>query len=174
MKNCNNCGAEIDEGAIYCPYCGSRYNEKKKKDNGHTNTGNTGSGGSYDPKYGYIPDYGSYSGGYGGGFGAPVEVAGSSIWIAILSFIFPIVGLILYYHWRFTKPGKAASAANGALASVSFGTPIVGLILWYVWKHTRPNMSKMCLTAAIVGIVFSIVASVFLTLMAEIYGFRIW
>ena len=175
MKNCNNCGAEIDEGAIYCPYCGSRYNEKKKPDNQNTNGTGTGSGGSYDPKYGYIPDYSNYGGGmYGGGFGAPNEVAGTSLWVMILSFALPLVGLILYYKWRFTDPGKAASAANGALASVCFGTHFLGFVLWYVWRISKPKTAKLCMIASVIGIVFSIVLSGFMTLMAEVYGFRLW
>lgn len=38
--------------------------------------------------------------------------------IAVLSFFFPIVGLILYLVWMDSEPGKAKSAGKGALIGV--------------------------------------------------------
>lgn len=147
MKNCNRCGAEIDEGAIFCPYCGSRYDERSQKKENTEN--NTGGGGSYDPKYGYIPNYSTYN--PNNGYDHTVNRMGGSFWIAALSFFFPIVGVILWYMWKYTQPGKAASAAKGALVSVCFGTPLIGIILWFVWRHTRRELAKTCLIAGIIG-----------------------
>lgn len=165
MKNCKNCGAEIDEGSIYCPYCGSRYDEKKKKEK-TSGFGNQGGGGSYDPRYGYIPNYSSP-------FGGPV-FEGRSSGIAFLCFCFPLVGLILWYTWRFTKPGKSTSAANGALAAVSFGTPLIGAILWYIWRFTNRERARICSLAAIIGLIFSVVYAIIAYVVLEIYGISLY
>ncbi|MBR2930144.1 MAG: zinc-ribbon domain-containing protein [Clostridia bacterium] len=166
MKNCNNCGANIDEGAIYCPYCGTRYDEKGKKEE---NRQTYGTGGSYDPKYGYIPNYSGSP--YGSGTN---DVVGRSFWISLLSFVLPLVGFILWYVWRFTKPGKAASAAHGALSAVSFGTPIIGLAIWFICKYSRPEIAKISGISAIVGVVFTIILSIILVLLGQLYGIYLY
>lgn len=166
MKHCKNCGAEIDDGSIYCPFCGTRYDEKKKENKTHSDS-HTSAGGSYDPRYGYIPDYSA------GPFGSPA-VKGGCRWVAWLSFAFPLVGLILFYVWRFKDPGKAESAADGALAAVSFGTPIIGAFLWYFWRFSRRDRSKMCGLCAILGVVFSVVYSIVASILYEIYGIQIF
>ena len=42
----------------------------------------------------------------------------SSFGIALLGFLIPIAGLILYLVWKSEKPKKAKSAGKGTLASV--------------------------------------------------------
>lgn len=167
MKNCKNCGSEIDEGSIYCPFCGARYDEKKKESDEKKKKNKTESeyGSDYDPRYGYMPNY--------GGFGGSPVIEGRSFWIALLSFVFPIVGLILWQVWRYTKPGKSASAANGALAFVSFIAPFSGAILWYFMRMSRPDISRTCGIAAIFGIVFSILLSVVSVILYEVFGLEL-
>lgn len=46
-----------------------------------------------------------------------VEEGGTAGW-AILSFFFPIVGLILFIVWKDSKPKSAKAAGKGALISV--------------------------------------------------------
>lgn len=75
--------------------------------------------------------------------------------ITILSFLIPLVGLILWLVWKNSKPGKAISAAKGALISVCVGAPIVGLILWATMKDTNAELAKPCGISAIVGVVLA-------------------
>ena len=56
---------------------------------------------------------------------AAVEEGGTAGW-AILSFFFPIVGLILFIVWKDSKPKSARAAGKGALISV------IAVILLYV------------------------------------------
>jgi hypothetical protein len=51
----------------------------------------------------------------------------SSAGMAILGFLVPIAGLILYLVWKDTKPLKARSAGRGALVSV-----IIGAVIWVI------------------------------------------
>lgn len=58
----------------------------------------------------------------------PVVPDAPSTGIAVISFLFPLVGLILYLVYHDTKPQKADSAAKGALWG--FFTPLIlGLAL---------------------------------------------
>ncbi len=81
---CKNCRRELPNGAVACPYCGTR----------------TGRGGNGDKR----------SAGY-----------------AVLGFIFPIVGLILYLVWKEDYPLRAKSAGKGALISVILSAVLVVL-----------------------------------------------
>lgn len=164
MKNCNNCGAEIDDGSIFCPFCGARYDAKKKKEKKSSSTDGA-YGGSYDERYGYIPNY--------GGHRAPVAVGGVT-WVTVLSFIFPIVGLILWYVWRFSKPDKSDSAANGALTGTSFMLPIAGVAIWYVSRYRNPQRAKNCATAAFIGVIFTLVYTLVATVLFERFGIVIY
>ena len=58
---------------------------------------------------------------------AVVEEGGTAGW-AILSFFFPIVGLILFIVWKDSKPKSSKAAGKGALIGV-----IVGAIFAVIW-----------------------------------------
>ena len=153
MKFCKQCGNRVDENAIFCPNCGARIN---------------GDGPSVN--------YGPYGGGYNtfGGYGRqPVYDTAPSMLIAILSFVFWEVGLIVWFFCRHNRPGKARSAAKGALASACFGMPIIGAVLWVLWKDdvNKNDFAKVCAISAIVGAgiyVLLIGASIILTLTGAI------
>ncbi|MGN1170000.1 MAG: zinc ribbon domain-containing protein [Acutalibacteraceae bacterium] len=91
MKYCPYCGKEVMEGAAVCLGCGRSLN------NFNNNTNN------YNPnpyqQNSSVPDAPSF------GF-------------AVLGFLIPVVGLILYLVWKDTTPLKAKSAGKGALISV--------------------------------------------------------
>ena len=54
----------------------------------------------------------------------PIEADKSSFWFGLLSFIFPIVGLILFIIWKDSMPKRAKSAGIGAIVGV-----IAGIVL---------------------------------------------
>lgn len=133
MKYCKYCGSSIDENAIFCPNCGARLNED-------------GPRAGYDPNAGYNRNpFGSYASPYYQGQGSRA--------IAVLSFCFWEVGLILWLIWRYSNPGKARSAAKGALANACFSMPVLGFILWLVWREEedKKDLAKVCGISAIVG-----------------------
>ena len=140
---CRNCGAEIDDNAIFCSYCGSRTNGEQT---------NTGLG--YDPYS--TPTY----------FGPDTQESKS---ITILSFLFWQVGTILWFVWRRTRPGKARSALKGLIGSVSFQFPIVGLIVWLMWRKDGANReyAKIGGICAIVGASVSLILGALLILLAQ-------
>lgn len=52
---------------------------------------------------------------------------GSSFWWALLGFLIPVVGLVLYLVWRDEYPLRASSAGKGALVCVILYVILVGL-----------------------------------------------
>lgn len=60
---------------------------------------------------------------------ATVEEGGTAGW-AILSFFFPIVGLILFIVWKDSKPKSSSAAGKGALIGVIVGA--VFAVIWYI------------------------------------------
>ena len=131
MRYCKYCGRELDDNAIFCKNCGARTNDDTAR---HFDRG--GFGGFYEPvSFGY-------------------DMQGSTA-VSILSFLFWEVGLILWFFWRHTRPGKARSAAKGAAAKVGFNIPLVGLVLWLLWKdEDNRDIAKVAGIAAAVGAVF--------------------
>lgn len=132
MKFCKYCGRQLDENAIFCSSCGARTND----DNPGASSGARGYGSFYEPvNFGYDTR--------------------ESTGVAILSFFFWQVGLVLWFFWRHTRPGKARSAVKGAVASAGLNLPIVGLVVWLLWKDTdNRDIAKIAGISAIVGAVF--------------------
>lgn len=128
MKYCRNCGNPLDDNAIFCPRCGARSN-------------GDGPNVNFDM-------YGGYNSGYG-----PVYDTQPSRAIAVLSFIFWQVGLIIWFFCRRTRPGKAESAVKGALSSACVSMPLIGLVIWLLWGNdpTKRGYAKVAGISAIVG-----------------------
>ena len=147
MKYCSNCGQQIDDNAIFCSNCGARTNGDA--------TGAGGFGGGYGGGYGGYGGFGGFGGynPYGGAY--PVYDTRESTGVAVISFLFWQVGLVLWFLLRRTRPGKARSAAKGTCASASMSMPVLGLVLWLVWKGdpTKHDYAKIAGIFAIVGVV---------------------
>lgn len=139
---CRNCGAQIDDTAIFCPNCGNRTN-----------------GDLSNKGYGYNPyETSSY-------FGPDTQ---GSRPVAIASFLFWQVGLVLWLVWRRTRPGKARSALKGLSGYVGFRFPIAGLVMWLMWRHDAANRdyAKIGGISAIVGASVSLVFGGLLIILA--------
>lgn len=89
MKYCNNCGKEVDDNAVICPFCGCAVASKN------------------------------------------VEVDKPSTGLNILSFLIPLVGLILFLSWQNSTPIKAKACGKWALIGfcVAIGLSIIGGIV---------------------------------------------
>ena len=103
MKYCTYCGSQLDDNALFCPNCGAKQS---------TNNANSTSG---ERSFFEEHAFGNTYSGRGAFSSNDPLVTERSRGITVLSFIFPIVGLILWLMWRYTKPGKATSAAKGVL-----------------------------------------------------------
>ena len=81
MKYCNNCGKEVSDNAVVCPFCGCAVASKN------------------------------------------VEVDKPSTGLNILSFLIPLVGLILYLSWQNSTPIKARRRwGSGDYSTFSVGS----------------------------------------------------
>ncbi len=155
MKYCTYCGTQLEDNAAFCPNCGAKQS-----------VNNSASG---ERSFFEENAFNSGNNGYNGQrtfFSNDPLVTERSKGITVLSFLFPIVGLILWLVWKDTKPGKSISAAKGALASLCFSYPIIGLIAWIVWKDTNPELAKPCGIAAIVGMVFGFIVGIIVGVLA--------
>lgn len=90
---CNHCGKQIDD-YNYCPHCGTKAYAQGDK-----------SSSDASPKTIYSPKN-------------EVEKDEPSFAYAVLGFLFPLVGLILYLVWESKFPLRAKSCGKGALISV--------------------------------------------------------
>lgn len=134
MKYCKNCGAQIDENAIFCGRCGCRVNVDGPTIN-------------FDTWGGQNP-YGAY--GYHQVDNQPSKL------IAVLSFMFWWVGLIIWILCRHTRPGKARSALKGLLSSACFTLPVLGAVMWALWKGDveKDSYAQVAKYSAIAGVIF--------------------
>lgn len=144
MRNCRNCGQEIDDNAIFCYKCGARTNGDNPR-----------------RAYGFNP----YDRGYG-----YVDNDGSTL-ITVISFLFWQVGIILWIMWRAMRPGKADSALKGGLGGLCFQMPVFGLVLWLLMRKDARYSSivKFGAISAIVGAAVSVVSSIAFA-MLKYYG----
>ncbi len=100
MPYCTKCGKEIDEGAAFCPSCGSPQNGGYNQQPYHPSQN--------DPYT--APRYQSQA--------PPVDYDSGSFGWFILGFFIPLVGLILFLVWIGNKPKSAKMAGLGALINV--------------------------------------------------------
>ncbi len=112
---CENCGTKLEQNSEYCPNCG----KKIIKDN------------AYNPNYGqgtyYSPqnyNNASYSNEQNNAYQSDRPVDKRNIVLNIISFLSPVVGLILWLATRKDRPIRARSMGRSALAGL-----IVGVVL---------------------------------------------
>lgn len=106
MRFCENCGAEVQEGAGFCTHCGASL--KGRVQTPPCREAEERPCSPHGGREAYFRDYETYrdlqdtgSGGFG-----------------VLGFFLPIVGLILFLVWHDTYPRRARSAGMGALIAV--------------------------------------------------------
>lgn len=120
---CPNCGAQLEENVKFCAFCG----QSVTWDQGDQSQSSASQSYEYeepavDHNEGYVPNdqftsqssYNDYSNDqYSGGTGVnPYDQP--SIGFAILGFFIPLVGLILFFVYRNSRPQRAASCIKGA------------------------------------------------------------
>ena len=87
MNFCNNCGHKLPENSNFCPNCGMNFTNQNINQNINTN--------NFNVEQNNVQN----------------ESAGSLALVGIISFLIPIVGIILFYSYRKTNP-QAARVAN--------------------------------------------------------------
>ena len=102
MRFCVNCGKELEDTGAFCPHCGTACAQPAPQ----------------QPVYQQPAPQQP----------APATKDAPSFAMALVGFLVPIVGLILYLLNKDTKPLEAASAGKGALVSVS-----CGVVLWILY-----------------------------------------
>ena len=138
MISCPFCGYEAAESMKFCPNCGAALNvNNNQQDYNADYQQNNYSQQGFNPQYqqyNYGQQYGynqygqnNYGNQYGG-FENPEDVPSTGF--NVLSFFFPLIGLILYLVWNDKKPRRAKAAGKAAL--IGFITGIVFNIVVYV------------------------------------------
>lgn len=93
---CYKCGKEVEEGTKFCPYCGAQLDMQPSSE------------GYYEPIHDQMNNQQT-----------PVrEDDAPSGGFAFLSFLVPIVGLVLYLIWNKEYPLKAKSCLKGFIANI--------------------------------------------------------
>lgn len=134
MKYCQRCGTEMNDDTRFCPSCGEPCDGQQMQNNQYDDLQSNPydnyqqSQNPYNNNYqqGGSP-YDNYQGNpyANNGYQQPNPADSSSIGFAILSFFFPVVGIILYFVWKNDRPLKAKSCLNGALICLG-----IGLVSW--------------------------------------------
>ena len=116
MATCMYCGSQIPDGLKFCTNCGAALPVEAQ-------AVQPVDAGYQQPVYQQQPYDQQSQQPYNQGqpaYGNPAPAANDSgsIGWGILGFIIPIVGIILYFVWRNTKPNSAKAAGLGAAISV--------------------------------------------------------
>lgn len=113
MATCEYCGSQVPDNAKFCTSCGAALQQAQPAQQ------------VYEPPAYQQPTYEQptyqqptyqqpYQQPYQPASTPAVNDSGSIGW-GILSFLFPIVGVILYFVWRNDKPNSAKVAGIGAI-----------------------------------------------------------
>lgn len=119
---CTKCGKFLPEGTRFCTSCGAPVSVSDANDQQGT------SGAGFETRgYYNAPQPDPY---YAAGMNAAANLEDApSTGFGILSFFFPLVGLILYLVWKDQTPLKAKSAGKGALIGVITGVVLTVLFV---------------------------------------------
>ncbi|GHU99916.1 hypothetical protein FACS1894211_06200 [Clostridia bacterium] len=110
MKYCVKCGQELEDAAQFCTRCGN--SSAPNPFEGHPNGAPPP-----PPQNGYYPpNNGAYN--YAPPPVRPAVHDSRSFGFALLGFIWPLIGLILYLIWKDERPLRAKSCGKGALVGV--------------------------------------------------------
>ncbi len=115
---CPNCGTQNADTAAFCANCGSPLKS----------TSMPGGGGS-QPNPNPTPPPGNYNPNPNPGYNPNPNPnpQGADLIIKILSFCFPIVGLVLYFVWQKERPQAAKDVCTWA--AIGFGVGVVFYII---------------------------------------------
>lgn len=137
MKKCNMCGCQVDDKFTTCPNCGNPNLTVDMPVQGQVMQQPVQQpvpgpvpGPVQQPMMGQQPMPGQMMGQQpmpGPMMQPAVNQKGSIGW-AVLGFFIPIVGWILYFCWKSSKPGDAKMAGIGGLAGFAFNL-VVGFLL---------------------------------------------
>lgn len=140
--NCSRCNNEISENSNFCNVCGAPVDVQGNVNNSYANVNQQYSA----PQYGqpnnqhYNQQYNQYQPPYGqAGYQPPYGYNPMpnpndtpSVGLNILSFLIPIVGLVLYLVWKDQYPRKAKSAGKTALISFIINL-VITFLFWILW-----------------------------------------
>lgn len=101
-KFCTNCGNELEDGASFCSNCGTSATPSGNQSSWNQSSMNWNSNDS------------------------DRESEGAPTWLKVISFLFPIIGFILYFVYKGENLKKANDCAK--FAWIGFGVNIVLLI----------------------------------------------
>lgn len=118
MKYCFNCGKQIHESTIFCPYCGARQGQEYSRE--YRN--NAREERQADPNYNPFEERRQEP-----KFKGKFHVGWFFLGMAV-----PIAGLVLFFVWRKREPGKARSVGFGALAGVLLNIIVEVLLCVFV------------------------------------------
>lgn len=131
MKKCNMCGSQLQDSYNSCPNCGNPNLTVMDQMQGQPMGGAQQPYGQPmpgQPMGGMQQQYGQPMGGMQQPYGQPmpgpviqpVDNSKGSFGWAVLGFLIPIVGWVLYFCWKNTKPGNAKMAGIGGLVGWAF------------------------------------------------------
>lgn len=108
---CPYCGSQIDAGVKFCPNCGANLQEEAKQDYSEPVVQED----TYVPNNQYYDDV---QNDYQPGNNYPASDDKVSIPFALIGFLLPIAGIILFFVWRQTRPQRAKGCLYGACAGM--------------------------------------------------------
>ena len=119
LKNCQKCGTPVNAGMFKCPNCGDNLVYQQQQMSEDSNSGQTFN----QQTYVQMPTQNVF----GVSNNSSVDEGGTG-WF-ILGFFIPLVGIILYFVWSGSNPGKAKKAGAGGLLGMG-----VNLILSFLLR----------------------------------------
>jgi hypothetical protein len=111
MAFCNQCGAEIEAGAMFCSSCGVKLNGTKKTESITPSKQDQTSYNQYQPPAGY-----------GASISGSTHVEDRvETWVYFCVFCIPIVGIVLWAVWRNERPETAKNLLIISIISFVIG-----------------------------------------------------